>query len=192
MGWLVAVHRNVGAAGKTARVVDEDALDRRIAEKLAEQRVEHDRHPMADTSMFISHHWPSHYDRCAVIRGRHVCRRCLVLYPVAIAVALLAGVGVTWPAAWDPWVFWLLPIPGVAEFVLDAMGAVRHHPVRQVIVSALLAVAYGKILWRYSHEPGDALVWTVVGVNTGICALAVLLAAILRRSWIDLPDAPRR
>jgi hypothetical protein len=49
----------------------------------------------------------------------------------------------------------------------------------------MLAVAYGKILWRYSHHPGDGLVWAVVGIDTGICAVAALVAAALRRSWID-------
>jgi hypothetical protein len=166
-------------------VVDPEELDRRIAETLEVQRAEHRAHPMADTSMFLSHHWPAHYDRCVVIGGRHVCRRCVVLYPVAIVVAILAGAGVTWPHRWDPWVFWLLPIPGVVEFVLDVLGAVRHRPVRQVVVSAMLAVAYGKILWRYSHHPGDGLVWAVVGIDTGICAVAALVAAALRRSWID-------
>lgn len=189
---MAAVHRNVCRGGKTAPVVDPEELDRRIAEKLEEQRAEHHAHPMADTSMFLSHHWPSRYDRCLVIRGRHVCRRCAVLYPVAILVAFLAGAGLTWPVRWDRWVFWLLPIPGVVEFVLDVLGVVRHRPHRQMVVSAMLAVAYGKILWRYAHDPGDPLVWTVIGVDTGICAFAALLATALRRSWIDTPASGQR
>ena len=107
-------------------------------------------------------------------------------------MALVAGAGLTWPAHWDPWVFWLLPLPGVVEFALDVLGVVRHRPVRQILVSAMLAVAYGKILWRYAHAPGDPLVWAVVGVQTGICALAALVATVLRRSWIDVPAAGPR
>ncbi|HET8930680.1 MAG TPA: hypothetical protein VFN21_08490 [Acidimicrobiales bacterium] len=167
-------------------MIDEAELDRRIDQALARQRAERAAVPVADTTMWLSHHWPARYDRCAVVAGRHVCRRCLVLYPVAIAVAVLTGFGVTWPDGWDVWVFWLLPIPGVLEFCLDALGVIRHRPWRQSIVSALLAVAYGKILWRYANDPGDALVWSVVLVNTGICGIVALLAAVLKRSWIDV------
>ena len=46
--------------------------------------------PVADTPMWLSHHWPSDYDRCAVVAGRHVCRRCLVLYPLALVAAVPA------------------------------------------------------------------------------------------------------
>ncbi len=175
-------------SGKTARVVDPDELDRRIEAELVSQRAEREATPLADTTMFLSHHWPSRYDRCVVIGGRHVCRRCAVLYPVALLTAFAVGTGLTWPERFDPWVFWLLPLPGVIEFVLDVMGAVRHRPIRQIVVSALLAVAYGKMLWRYWHHPGDGLVWAVVLVNTGICLAAALLAVTLRRNWVDVGD----
>lgn len=171
---------------QTGGVIDEAELDRRIARALAEQRVENDRNPLADTPMWLAHHWPARYDRCAHVAGRHICRRCLVLYPVAITVALLAGFGVRWPDGWDPWMFWLLPIAGVVEFCGDSLGVIRHRPWRQVTVSALLAVAYGKILWRYSHHPGDGLVWSVVLVDTGICGLVALTAMLLKRSWVDV------
>lgn len=166
-------------------VADDDDLDRLIAARLAEQRAEHEQNPVADTTMFLSHHWPSGYDRCVVIRGRHVCRRCAVLYPVALLAAFAAAAGVTWPRTWDPWLFWLLPAPGVIDFVADVWGVVRHSPRRQVVVSAMLAVAYGKILWRYWQSPGDPLVWTVVLTQTGICLVASLSAGWLRRAWVD-------
>jgi hypothetical protein len=154
---------------------DADDLDRRFTAELDRPARERAATPVADTTMFLSHHWPSRYDRCAVIGGRHVCRRCLVLYPVAIGVALLAGLAVTWPGHLDPWVLWLAPLPGVVEFSLDALGVIRHHPLRQSVVSALLAVAYGKLLWRYAHDPGDALAWSVVVVDCGICLVAALV-----------------
>lgn len=167
-------------------VVDEGELDRRISERIAEQEAERVEVPIADTSMFLSHHWPSRYDRCVQISGRHICRRCIILYPVAVLVAFATGAGLSWPTRYDPWVFWLLPLPGVIEFMLDALGAVGHRPIRQIVVSAMLAVAYGKILWRYSHHPGDGLVWAVVITDTSLCLFSVLVAAALRRSWIDL------
>ena len=167
-------------------MIDEAELDRRIDEALRLQEAERAATPVADTTMWLSHHWPARYDRCAVVAGRHVCRRCLVLYPVAIAVAVAAGFGLRWPDDADVWLLWLLPLPGVVEFCLDALGVIRHRPWRQVVVSALLAVAYGKILWRYSQHPGDGLVWAVVAVTTGICGVVALIANWVRRQWIDV------
>lgn len=31
---------------------------------------------MADTPLWLSHHWPGEYDRCAMVARRHICRRC--------------------------------------------------------------------------------------------------------------------
>lgn len=167
-------------------MVDEAELDRRIAQALEAQRIERDENPIADTPLWLAHHWPSRYDRCIRVGGHHVCRRCAVLYPVAILVAFAAGLGLRWPESWDVWMYWLLPMPGVVEFVLDVFGVIRHRPLRQVVVSALLAVAYGNLLWRYSNDPTDGLVWTVVLVQTGICGVAAVVSLVLRRSWIDV------
>lgn len=172
--------------GQTGQVIDEAELDRRIAQALAEQEAERRATPVADTTMWLSHHWPSGYDRCAVIAGRHICRRCLVLYPVALTVAMAAGFGLRWPDEWDPWLLWALTLPGVIEFCLDSLGVIRHRPWRQVAVSVPVAVAYGKILWRYVHHPGDGLVWTVVAGTAGVCGVVALVAMWLRRNWIDL------
>lgn len=170
----------MASAGRLSGVADDAELDRRFAEALEAQRVENAANPVADTPMWLAHHWPARYDRCAKVGRWHVCRRCLVLYPVAIGVAVLAGFGVRWPDSWDVWLFWLLPIPGVVEFSLDALGVIIHRPRRQMVVSALLAVAYGKILWRYSHHPGDGLVWAVVLTNITICGVAAICGAVLR------------
>ena len=160
--------------------VSPDELDRRIADAVRAQRLAAEADPVADTSMFLSHHWPSQYDRCAQVGRFHVCRRCLVLYPVAVLVCLLAALRLTWPDRLDPWFLWLLPIAGVVEFSLDALGVIRHNATRQVVVSALLAVAYGKLLWRYANHPADGLAWTVVIVDTGICLVAALIGRVLR------------
>ena len=54
---------------------------------------------LPDTPMWLSHHWPPDYDRCAVVAGLHVCRRCLVLYPLARVVDAGRGLG-WWSDAW--------------------------------------------------------------------------------------------
>ena len=44
----------------------------------------------ADPSpMWLAPHHPDQYDRCVTVGDRHVCRRCLVLYPVAALSALV-------------------------------------------------------------------------------------------------------
>lgn len=131
--------------------------------------------PLADTPMWLSHHWPDGYERCAVVGGRHVCRRCLVMYPVAVVVAVLAGLGPWWPTRWDGWLIVLLPLPAVVEFVADNVGLVRYAPMRQMAVTALGAVAAGAGYLRYLDRPGDPLVWGTVVTYGVICVGASLI-----------------
>ncbi len=132
--------------------------------------------PVADTPMWLSHHWPDDYDRCAVVAGRHVCRRCLVMYPVALVAAVVAGVGPWWPRSLDPVLIPLLPLPAVVEFVLDNLGVVRYSPTRQMALTALGALAAGAGYVRYLDRPGDPLVWGTVVVYGLVCATAAFAA----------------
>jgi len=145
------------------------ADDRRIAD-------------VADTPMWLSLHWPGQYDRCAVVAGRHVCRRCLVLYPLAVVTGVAVGVGAWWPHRIDPWVLWLFPLPGVVEFVLDNVGTIGYSPRRQVVLSAFGAVAAGIGYVRYLDHATDPLVWGVVAVFTAACVLGVVVGIWRTRS----------
>ena len=127
--------------------------------------------------MWLSHHWPSEYDRCVVLAGRHVCRRCIVLYPMAIAAGVLAGAGATWPTRLDTWFCWLLPLPAVLEFVGEHLGVLRYRFRRQVATTVLLAAACGKLYLRYLHHVRDDLAWSVVVAYGGACLLASLFRA---------------
>jgi hypothetical protein len=138
--------------------------------------------PVADTSMFLSHHWPEGYDRCAVIAGRHVCRRCLVLYPVALVVGIAVAQGTWWPHSLDPWVLWLGPFAGTVEFVLDNLGLITYSPVRQMVLSSGGAIAAGLGYVRYLHHNTDHLVWTVVAVYTSVCVAGVMVGVLRKRS----------
>jgi hypothetical protein len=123
------------------------------------------RRPTADESvspMWLAHHYPDDYDRCVVIGRTHVCRRCIVLYPVAFVVMGLALAGVRWPASIDPWLLVLLPAPAMAEFVLEHAGVVRHRPLRQTLLTIPMAVALGVGFARYLDHQGDPLFWGVV------------------------------
>lgn len=136
---------------------------------------------LPDTPMWLSHHWPGQYDRCAVVGGLHVCRRCLVLYPLALVTGILVGLGSWWPHGLDATVLWLFPLPGVVEFVLDNLGRIRYSPLRQVVLSAFGAVAAGVGYVRYLDHTTDRLVWTVVGVYTATCVAGVVVGQLRRR-----------
>ncbi len=112
--------------------------------------------PAADTPLWLSHHHPEAYERCAVVAGRHVCRRCLVLYPLALVAGVAISLGSWWDHALDPWVLWLFPLPGVIEFVLDNLGRISYSARRQVLLSAAGALAAGvglRALPRRPHRP---------------------------------------
>ena len=128
-----------------------------------------------DTPMWLSHHWPDDYDRCIRIRGRHVCRRCAVLYPVSLIAAAVFGLVGSWPASLETWLLWLLPLPAVIEFVAEQLGIVRHSPTRLIALSIPLGIACGQLYVRYLSDLGDGLVWAVVGVYGGICLASLLL-----------------
>jgi len=131
--------------------------------------------PEPDTPFFLSHHYPQDYDRCAVVGGLHVCRRCLVLYPVALVAGVAISIGSWWPDGVNAWVLWLFPLPGVIEFVLDNVGAIEYSPVRQSWLSAAGAVAAGVGYTMYLDDTFDATVWAVVAVYTTVCVLGVIV-----------------
>lgn len=131
--------------------------------------------------MWLSHHWPDEYDRCVRIRGKLVCRRCLVLYPISLVAAVVLGAVASWPERLDPWFLWLLPLPAVVEFVAEQLRLVRHSPIRLVVLTIPLAVACGRMYVRYLDDTGDTLVWNIVVVYGGACLVAGLTKAFRPR-----------
>jgi hypothetical protein len=125
------------------------------------------------TALWLSHHWPEQYDRCTVIGRSHVCRRCLWFWPATFLSMAAALAGLPWPDRLDPWLLALLPVPVVAEWWLEQLGAVRYSPTRQVVLSLVCAPAVGVGLARYLVDPGDALFWTVVAAYAVVCLAPV-------------------
>ncbi|MFQ5557203.1 MAG: hypothetical protein ACE5GB_06810 [Acidimicrobiales bacterium] len=104
----------------------------------------------ARRQMWLAHHWPEDYDRCTIIAGRHVCRRCLALYPAALVVAGLALAGLApWPGSLDLWFIWGLSLPASVEFVAEQTALIRYSARRQTIATLLLAPALGR---GFAHE----------------------------------------
>ncbi len=136
--------------------------------------------PYADrrvTPLWLSHHYPEDYDRCVRVGKTHLCRRCMALYPVAVAVmlaGLLAGPGFSnegWVAAAT---LLVLPLPAVGELVLEHLGVLSYKPARQVGTTLLAGAGLGLGFARYLRHPSDLLFWGVVATYGGICLAAVL------------------
>lgn len=111
--------------------------------------------------MWLAHHFPDEYGRCTILAGRHVCRRCLALYPLAMVVMVAATAGLRWPEAWDAALLVLLPLPSLTEFVGEQLELVTHRPGRQVALTLPMAVAAGVGFGRYLEDQTDALFWAV-------------------------------
>lgn len=134
------------------------------------------RPPEPVTALWLSHHWPEDYDRCTVVAGRNVCRRCGTLYPLALVVMALALAGWWWPPGWDPVALVVLPLPTVVDWVAEHLGLVRYSPRRQVAVTVPLGLALGAGFARYLEDPGDPWFWAVVVGYGGLCAAVALWA----------------
>ncbi len=128
------------------------------------------------TPMWLAHHWPEDYDRCVRIGRSHVCRRCLVLYPLALVTAL--AVGALGPSVVSPWLtaaaLVVLPVPAVADFVAEHRGWVQPSAPRLVAVTVPLALGLGAGFARYLEHLTDLWFWTVVVVYGGLCAAVAL------------------
>lgn len=126
--------------------------------------------------LWLSHHRDDQLDRCAVVAGRHVCRRCLVLYPIALLsmAAVLAGV------AAPSWLLFVLPAAAAIEFVVEQLGLIRYHPARQSVLTAIAAPALGIGFGRVVENPADRPFWTMVAMFAVPCAIvAVVVAAVV-------------
>jgi uncharacterized membrane protein len=126
------------------------------------------------TPVWISHHWPEDYDRCVRMGRTHVCRRCLVLYPITLVVLVAALAGWWLPAGTDTWVLVLLPLPAVVDFVVEHLGLVDPSPPRLVAVTVPLGIGLGLGLAVYVEDPTSPRFWAVVVGYSVVCLLALL------------------
>jgi hypothetical protein len=124
--------------------------------------------------LLLSHHRPEEHDRCFRLGGQLVCRRCAVLYPLAVLTAALSLAGLHWPAAWDGTLLYLLPLPVTLEFLFERLGSLRYRPGRQLALTVLAAPALGRGFARYLHHPGDRLFLNMVLLLGGAGLFALL------------------
>ena len=144
------------------------------------------------TSRWLAHHGPDHLERCTVVAGRHVCRRCLVLYPAALLTAVLVAVFAPGtPGTVSVALMWLLPVPAVVDWTLEHLGVVAWSPRRQVAVTLVAAPALGIALAAHADRPFThtavvpMLFWTLV------CLTAAMAGAERRgpEDWRERHEA---
>lgn len=117
-----------------------------------------------DRSLLLAHHPAGERHRCALVRGRPVCRRCLVLYPLLVAVLAATGAGLLSgvPVGARDALLWALPLPAALEYSAEAFGMVRYRPRRQVLVTVLQAVGGGAGFAWELLEPDTVSFWRAV------------------------------
>lgn len=155
-----------------------DGVDAAFAE-VAERRAADVAHERASKTLWLAHHWPHRYERCTVIAGRHVCRRCLWFYSISLVTLLMAAIGVSpWPASWDATMVWMLSIPATIEFIGGELGWWRYDARRQVVVTSVLGLAVGRGFHAELTNPGS---WTFWGPTLVFGTLWFAVAAV---SWM--------
>jgi hypothetical protein len=142
------------------------------------------------TPLWLSHHWPHDFDRCVDVGGRMVCRRCAVLYPVGLLAAVVLSVVGSWPAAIDPWLVGLLPLPAFLELAAEHLGWARPSAGRLVAVTVPLGVGCGGLYVRYLDDHGDPVPFAVV-FGYGFACIAVVLWSARRRAGAPGIEPPQ-
>jgi hypothetical protein len=132
--------------------------------------------------MWLAHHYPADYERCVRLGRHHVCRRCLVLYPIAVASLIAAAAGLRWDRSLELVLLFAFPLPSTVEFVLEHIGATSYRPARQLALMVPLAVAFGVGLDRYLGHPADPLFWAVVVTYCTVWGAAALVGSRRARS----------
>jgi len=133
--------------------------------------------PPRVTPMWLAHHYPEDYDRCIVIGRSHVCRRCVVLYPLAFVVMLAT---LSWhpETTVDVVLLVVLPLPALVELSLEQLGVLTYNPRRQMLVTVPLGLGLGRGFAIYLDDQTSRLFWGVVVAYT---AIAVLMVFVGRR-----------
>lgn len=139
---------------------DVDAAFAEVAERRAADAKEVAEHQRAFRSLWLAHHWPHRYERCAIVGSKHVCRRCLWFYSIAFLTLGAAFAGLSpWPSAWDAALVWVLSVPATIEFIGGEFGYWPYNARRQIAVTSVLALAVGRGFYLELQSPGNGIFW---------------------------------
>lgn len=129
--------------------------------------------------LWLTHHWPEQHERCIRLGPVKVCRRCTVLYPLAILVAVVAVLSEP-PAGVLLGAMWLAPLPMSLEWVAEHVGFARHSPMRLVTTTAIASAGFGAALAAHLVQPFDLDALAPMATHATVCGVAAVVAA--RRS----------
>ena len=146
-------------------LADVEAKFAEVAERRRSEQAADDAETAGRKALWRAHHWPHRYERCTVIAGRHVCRRCLWFYVIAFVTLAVSVFNISpWPTAWDAVLVWLLPIPATIDFIAGELGRVPYNKQRQVIVTGIMALAVGRGFAVELRDAGSTTFWAPVFV----------------------------
>ena len=129
------------------------------------------------TYLALAHHWPSENDRCTKIGTHYVCRRCVVLWPIALASGLIFAMLATGSFSRSTTLLVALCLPACVDFCLDNLAAIKYSPLRMQLLSIPLALGVGLGFARYFRNPSDASFWIVGIAFSAICGACALFGA---------------
>ena len=124
--------------------------------------------------LWFSHHRPGQYDRCVTLGKHHVCRRCLVLYPVLL---LTAASVISLAVATSPVLvigMWVLPLAMTLDWVSEYLGRTQYSASRQVLLTALAAPAFGCALALHVRQAFTPAALAPMTLYVLICCAAVM------------------
>lgn len=148
-----------------AAMAEVDAKFAAVAQRRRQEAELREENRVAYRDLWMSHHWPHRYERCTVIRGRHVCRRCLWFYALSFLTLAAAPLGISpWPSAWDAVLVWVLSIPATIDFVAGELGWIKYDARRQVVVTSLLGLAVGRGFYAELVMSPSPIFWGPVAV----------------------------
>lgn len=128
----------------------------------------------ANERLWLSHHGCDQPERCFRVGRQAVCRRCAVLYPIAVLSAALVLL-MEPPVGVLTAMMWMLPLPMVLDWVVEHLGRVSYSRSRQLLTTAVAAPGLGAMFALNALEPlslaalTPALFWSFVCMlSTGI------------------------
>lgn len=140
-----------------------------------------DSRSLSASPIWLSHHHQDSYERCVRVGQRHVCRRCLVLYPVALLVSVLTAVAWTPTGLLSTLAMWVLPVPVVIEWIGEHLFGWSYRPRRQSVLTAIAAPGLGVALGIHFDNPFALEAVLPMVVFGGVCFLTAMLGAVANR-----------
>ena len=127
---------------------------------------------MAKNRIILSHHHPEQEERCFIFAGRHLCRRCFIIYPTALFVGIVFNTAlppVPESLAW--FLVLILPAGATVEHLGELSGTLPYSKRRATILNVVMAFGIGVGLSALWGPQTNALFWVplaLYGIAWGV------------------------